>query len=248
MCDSNVKKILSGPIHETFSRNVPSNAKLRPPRQPLHRVARRTVLATYPTLIPQPVHRLEHIGPANLSGPRLMPRRHIRNLHMRNHRHQRLHSLCDVPLRHLTVINVELKPNPLPPQRLHHRRPLRRRVQKEPRHVPVIDRLQHDRHPLPRSLLRCPGQIRRIHRPRHPRPQTGRRNPRHHMQHLVPQHPRIRQRPPNPLPKLPLPTRQARHPPLAPRPIPRRRIEQHHRQPMRIEPRPDLRRRVLIRK
>ena len=44
------------------------------------------------------VHPAEHVGPADLAGAGLVARRHVGDLHVRDHRHELLHALGDVAL------------------------------------------------------------------------------------------------------------------------------------------------------
>src|SRR5690242_20355108 len=88
------------------------------PAKPGVRLPGRPVLAADPASVAELAHAPEHIVPADLACAGLVARGHVGDLDVRDHRYELLHALGDVALGDLHMIDVELEPDPVAPERL----------------------------------------------------------------------------------------------------------------------------------
>src|SRR5205823_671630 len=97
--------------------SVPSHAVALAPGEALDGVAERRVFAADPSRISELVDAPEHVFPADLAGPRLVPAGHIGQLHVLDRGQQLFQAGGHVALRGLAVIDIELQPDALAPDR-----------------------------------------------------------------------------------------------------------------------------------
>ena len=159
---------------------------------------------------------------------------------MRDHRHVQFHPLGHVALGGLAVIDIELQPEPVAPDRLDDRGPLRLGVEEVAGHVAVVDRLDRQPHSAGQRLLSGPGQVRGIQAGGGDQRHAGRHDAGHAMHQLAIQRRGIVQCLLHALTEFRLPAGQACQAPLAIGPVARRHVEQRLGQAVRLQPGGDL--------
>jgi hypothetical protein len=87
------------------------------PGEPRHGVAEGVVFAADPARVAELVDAPEDEVPADFAGAGLVASWYVGELHGLSHRHQRLQAPGDVALGGLAVVDVELQPEPVMPDR-----------------------------------------------------------------------------------------------------------------------------------
>src|SRR5271170_5779212 len=116
----------------------------------------RAVFASYPTTVVELIDTLEHVVPGDLTRSRFVTTGNVGELHVRDHPQELLHSSRGIPLRDLAMIDVELQPDPVRPDRLDHCGALLLGAQEETRNIALVDRLQRQLHDRSLGLFRRP--------------------------------------------------------------------------------------------